>query len=130
LRLVDSLLKLLAEAKAESDGEIKLDDIRHMLKRIPVPPGQVQLYQALNKSSEKGLNSGELSKAIGRSRPQLAGILGALGNRINGTKGLEHKGGVEIIFDISRLSNGDYLYRMRPILRKALELERVIPPTN
>jgi hypothetical protein len=127
IRLVDSLLRLLAEADAQqADAQVKLEDVRRMLTRIPIPNGQRQLYQALQNSGDKGLSSSELASALNRTRYQLAGVLGALGVRINGTEGLENKGGVTIILDIHRLDNGDYLYRMRPILRKALEIEKVI----
>ncbi len=97
-----------------------------MLKRIPIPPGQQQLYQALYKAGEKGLSSSELSSTLNRTRYQLSGVLGALGVRVNGTQGLENKGGIAAIFDISQLSRGEYQYRMKPILIHALELEHVV----
>ena len=126
IRLIDSLLRLLSEAKSKKHDEVKLDDIRHMLTRIPIMEGQRLLYKALYDADDKGLTSTDLAAALNRSRYQLAGILGALGVRINATERLENKGGVAIVFDISRLNNGDYLYRMRPILRKALEIENLI----
>jgi hypothetical protein len=127
LRLIDSLLKLLAEVQPSEHREATLQDVRKMLTRRPIPGAQKLLYQALHQAGEQGLTSSQVAAALNRTRPQLAGVLGALGLRINGTEGLENKGGVEIIFDISsRLSSGDYLYRMRPILRKALEIERLL----
>ena len=125
IRLIDSLLRLLAEAEIDS-GEVKLNDVRRMLKRIPIPMGQQLLYQVLLKAGDKGASSSEISIALNRTRPQLAGVLGALGVRINGTEGLQNKGGVHIVLDISRLDDKDYLYRMRPILRKALEMEKIL----
>jgi hypothetical protein len=97
-----------------------------MLTRRPVPEAQRLLYRALYAAAEKGISGKELPAAIERTRSQLAGVLGALGVRINGTEGLENKGSVKIIFEIDRLENGDYLYRIKPILRKALELEHLV----
>ncbi len=126
IRLIDSLLRLLAEAPAVKREDVKLDDIRRMLKRIPIPPAQRQLYEALYKAGDKGLSGGEISIELKRSRSQLAGVIGALGLRINATEGLGNKGGVAIIFDISRISSGDYVCKMKPLLRKALELENIV----
>jgi hypothetical protein len=126
LRLIDSLLRLLAEAPAGRPEDIRLEDVRRMLKRIPIPEAQRLMYQALYKAGEKGLTGSELSVELNRSRAQMAGVIGALGLRINATEGLENKGGVTTVFEFSRLSSGDYRYKMKPILRKALEMERII----
>ena len=100
-----------------------------MLKRKSVPKGQQALYKVLYQAGKQGLSGDELAAAIGRTRSQLAGVLGALGRRINGTKGLEGKGGIEVILDVSMTPDGSWRYRMRPILREALEAENIIRGT-
>jgi len=68
----------------------------------------------------------ELAAATGRSRSELAGVLGALGRRINGTEGLKGKGGIEAVLEVSMTDDGDWHYQMRAILREALEAERIV----
>ncbi|MEO7908219.1 MAG: TIGR02391 family protein [Roseiflexaceae bacterium] len=133
IRLIDSLLKLLAEARLKNEettntreDELLLADVRRMLVRRPIPYHQMMFYKALYGAGETGVTGSDLAKHLNKSRPQLAGVLGALGLRVNGTEGLENKGGLQIIVTISRSRSGDYLYRMKPILRKALEQEKVV----
>jgi hypothetical protein len=91
-----------------------------------MPYGQRVLYKALYQAGEEGLCREELAIAVGRTRHQLSGILGALGRRINTTKGLEGKGGIEVVIETSRTTGGGWRYRMRPILREALEAENIV----
>jgi hypothetical protein len=126
IRLIDSLLQLLSELEPRHRGEATVDDIRHMLTRIPVTVGQRALYKALYAAGDQGLSSSSLTAALDRSRAQLAGVLGALGRRVNGTEGLEGKGGTELILEISLLDDGDWRYRMRQVLREALEAEGIV----
>jgi hypothetical protein len=42
---------------------------------------------------------------------------------VNSTPGLEDRGAITAIVDITPLAGGDWLYRMRPVLRQALEDE-------
>jgi hypothetical protein len=126
LRLIDTLLRLLAENQVRNADDVNIRDVRRMLKRIPIPPGQKELYQALVKAGDAGLTGTELVSQLNRTRPQIAGVLGALGVRINGTEGLQNKGGILVVFDIERLNTGDYRYKMKPILHKALETERLL----
>jgi len=124
LRLIDSLLVLLDHASLAD--EVSVDDIRFMLKRRRIPQGQMDLYNALYNAKENELESKELANVIARTPQQLSGLLGALGNRINKTEGLEDKGGISIILEITENSNGNWCYKMRPILREALEEENLI----
>lgn len=130
IRLVDCLLQLLKEAEtptvSSTTTSVKIDDIRRMLKRRHLPDGQRRLYQALYEAGDKGMNSGEIVTRLECTRYQLAGILGGLGLRVQGTEGLDNKGGIGAIMDISRLDNGDYHYRLKPLTRKALEIEKVV----
>jgi hypothetical protein len=125
IRLTDSLLKLLAEVPSGKEVDVKLRAVHRMLTRIPIPEAQRLSYKALYEAADKGLTGNELLKAIQVRKQQLAGVLGALGLRISGAEGLENRGAIKIIFDIGRTENGDYVYRTKPILRKALEQEHI-----
>ena len=126
IRLIDTLLQLLTELEPHQRGEVMVDDIRRMLTRISIPRGQQALYKALYQAGEQGLSGAELAAAMDRSRSQLAGVLGALGLRINGTEGLGGKGGIEVVLDVSMADDGGWHYQMRPILREALEAENIV----
>lgn len=126
LRLIDSLLQLLSELGQPPGDEVTVDDIRQMLTRIPIRKGQLELYKALYSAGDRALSSSALDAAINRTRHQVAGVLGALGRRINNTEGLEGKGGILVILDITEGEEGDWDYRMKPILRAALEAEKIV----
>jgi hypothetical protein len=124
IRLIDSLLRLLSEL--EPLGEVRVDDVRRMLTRRRIPNGQRALYEALYEARDRGLSKSDLAARINRSEAELAGVLGALGNRITRTEGLEGKGGIEAVLEICMLEDGDWHYRMRPVLREALEAEGIV----
>jgi len=126
IRLIDTLLRLLSELEPRQRGEITADDVRRMLTRMPIPRGQQALYRALYQVGEQGLSGAELAAATGRSKSELAGVLGALGRRINRTDGLEGKGGIEVVLQVSATDDGDWHYQMRAILREALKAERIV----
>lgn len=126
IRLIDSLLQLLSELEPRLRGEVTVDDIRRMLTRIPISYGQRTIYKALYAAGDQGLSSSGLAAALDGSRAQLSGVLGALGRRVNGTEGLEGKGGTGLILEISLLDDGDWCYRMRQVLREALEAEGIV----
>jgi hypothetical protein len=124
IRLIDALLLLLDQATHVE--EVTVDDIRVMLRRKRIAPGQLDLYRALYEAGSKGLVSNDLALAINKTPQQLSGVLGALGRRINQTKRLEDKGGTLIVFEVTETNDGGWLYVMRPVLRKALELEGIV----
>jgi hypothetical protein len=124
LRLIDSLLRLLSEL--EPLGEVRVDDVRRMLTRRRISNGQRALYEALWEAGGEGVSASRLVEVMGRSRSELAGVLGALGRRVNNTEGLEGKGGIEAVLEVSKLEDGDWHYRMLPVLREALEIEEVV----
>ena len=124
LRLIDSLLRLLSEL--EPLGEVRVDDVRRMLTRGRISDGQRALYKALWEAGHEGVSASRLVEVMGRSRSELAGVLGALGRRVNNTEGLEGKGGIEAVLEVSKLEDGDWHYRMLPVLRQALEIEGVV----
>lgn len=126
VRLIDSLLMLLSEGTSRSTGEAKVEDVRRMLTRRRIKEGQDEFYQVLYAAGERGMSTSELVEALNKTRAQIAGVLGALGRRINNTEGLEGKGGILAVLDVSELKDGDWHYRMRPILRQALEAEKIV----
>jgi hypothetical protein len=126
LRLIDSLLLLLSELEPRRRGEATVRDVRRMLTRIRIPDGQRALYEVLYGAGDQGLSRSDLAAALNRSKSELAGVLGALGHRINRTEGLEGKGGIEAVLDACTLEDGDWHYRMRPVLREALEAEGIV----
>jgi hypothetical protein len=124
LRLIDSLMMLLDHAAMA--GEVTVDDIRAMLKRRPIRSNQLTLFQVLYKAGDVGIVTRKLAEALKLTPQQLSGVLGSLGSRINNTEGLEDKGGILLVFEIREINDGEWLYCMRPILRKALEEEGLI----
>ncbi|WP_419940329.1 hypothetical protein [Candidatus Palauibacter sp.] len=100
-----------------------IDDCLELLTRIPVPRGQIQLYQALLSAGSKGATTQELVSAMGRrDEKDLTGVLGALGHRVNGTPGYgaTRKPGILMILQIDEAEEG-WLYRLKPVMREALE---------
>jgi hypothetical protein len=126
LRLIDSLLQLLSELGPRRRGEATVGQVRRVLTRIPIPYGQRTLYKALYEAGDEGLSKSDLAATMNRSAHELAGVLGALGRRVNSTEGLEGKGGIEAVLEVSKLEDGDWHYRMLPVLREALEIEGVV----
>jgi hypothetical protein len=124
--LIDSLLQLLSELEPRRRGEATVRDVRRMLTRIRIPDGQRALYEVLYGAGDQGLSRSDLAAALNRSKSELAGVLGALGHRINRTEGLEGKGGIEAVLEACTLEDGDWHYRMRPVLREALEAEGIV----
>jgi hypothetical protein len=99
--------------------------IGQVLSRMPIPPAQRALYQALYRAGDAGLGATELAEAIRRTEPQLAGVLGALGRRTNRTPGVDPDNlpGVGLMFDITE-RDGQWHYRMRDETREVLEALR------
>jgi hypothetical protein len=101
------------------------EDFQRILSRIPVPRGQKQLYRALYDAGAKGLIQDELVKVMGRrDRSDLAGVLGALGKRINGTSGYgqTEQPGTAMVLSVEKTHDGQYRYRLLPAMRAALEM--------
>ena len=107
-------------------GEITVDNIRAMLKGRPLRPNHLALFRILDKSGSEGIEGRKLAEAMKLTYPQLTGVLGALGVRINSTQGLEDKGGISVILDIKEINDGEWSYIMRPILQQALKEEGLI----
>jgi hypothetical protein len=124
LRLIDSLMMLLEHATLA--GEITIDDIRAMLKRSPLRANHMAVFRILYQAGDSGMETKKIAEAMKLTPQQLRGVLGTLGSRINNTEGLEDKGAITIVFDIKETNDGEWLYIMRPILKKALEEEKLV----
>jgi len=99
-----------------------VNDCLRMLTRRSVPNGQIQLYQVLLVAGSKGATTAELVSKMGRRDAKaLTGILGALGNRINGTPGYGEtsKPGIGMILRWSKADEG-WRYYLKPVMREAL----------
>jgi hypothetical protein len=126
IRLIDTLLVLLKTGAPRSSKEVSLEEVRLMLRRKYVTDLQRKLFKALVEAGDKGLTNSELAEKLGITRVQLSGVLGSLGTRIARSKGFEHDGGIGAIFESFPAANDQWLYKIRPILVKALEAEKII----
>lgn len=116
---------VIQEPPPASELDVSLQAVRRMLRRRRVPDGQRALYRALYDAGDKWMTLSELADAMDRSPAQLAGVLGALGNRINQTEGLEDQGATSAVLGFRKVGS-EWYYRMRPVLREALELEGIV----
>ncbi len=99
-----------------------MNDIRHILTRKPIPPGQLALFHALY-FADHALTRQELADAMrwGDSK-SLGGVLGALGNRIGQTDKVvvEDDALYHLFIDVQE-TDGTQYFRMQPELRKAID---------
>jgi hypothetical protein len=113
--------------RAHNSSQVTPEELMvQVLTRMPVPPAQRALYRALYDAGEAGLGATDLAAAIQRTEPELAGVLGALGRRINRTPGADadpnNPPGVGLMFNIVQ-KDGQWHYRMRDELRGVLEAQ-------
>ena len=118
---ISNILSGSGQVELSSNGD-KVTKLRMMLSRRTIPSGQKQLSQLLNEAGEEGISWSDMAKKMGRTKKQLAGVLGALGTRISNTDGLDDGRGIGHILTLWEV-NGEWHYRMKPELIKALELE-------
>ncbi len=119
-------VELVQERNGSSDGEGKGRDgiIRDVIRRRPVPSGQRELYEVLDKAGDSGLLKLELAEAMSRTEREFTGVLGALGKRIFGTKGTGEQG-ISLFLEISAADN-TWRYRLRPEVRTVLKAEGLL----
>ncbi len=118
------LVKPPSDSAATATAGPAPEDFQRLLTRIPVPEGQRQLYKALYDAGAKGLTHAELIAVMGRRDMQdLAGVLGALGRRVNGTPGYgeENQPGTNMVIDWEPLPEGKWRLRLKPEMRAVLE---------
>ncbi|MHC4619375.1 MAG: CBS domain-containing protein [Planctomycetota bacterium] len=111
-------------AEVEGPGRPTEQDFALVLTRRPVPRGQQQLYKALHDAGDVGLAQDELVEVMGRrDRYDLAGVMGALGRRVNNTPGYgqETGYGIGMVLTWEKLPDGQWRYRLRPGMHRALE---------
>ncbi|HEY3061646.1 MAG TPA: hypothetical protein VGL99_21965 [Chloroflexota bacterium] len=96
-----------------------------VLRRIEIPDGQRDLYAALEQAGQEGLSPTSLAAAMHRTPDKVAGVLGALGRRINGTTGVPKwkTAAIELFFEFP-VHGRTFHYVMRPELREALGIAR------
>lgn len=95
--------------------------IRLILTREFIPRGQLALYKVLYEAGEQGVPYGELHHRMQVAQEQIRGILGALGRRINYTKGFKaQKPGIGALMDWKRVA-GKWHYFIRPELKAAID---------
>jgi len=96
-------------AQNQNVGIETKEAIRRMLKRRPVPKGQKDVYQALANGEVK---SEDMAERIGKTASQYAGVMGALGRRINNTKEIHTAGlpaNIGAVIHYRRTDDGTYL---------------------
>ncbi len=101
---------------------MKVDEIKHILKRKPISPGQLALFKVLYYANQPlTLNSMAYMMRSGHF-DELTGLLGALTNRIMLTEGVEDlpNPAYLVLFDVE-IVNGVEYFTMRPEFRKAIE---------
>lgn len=99
----------------------KQDLIVRILRRRFLPQGQMLLYKVLWDAGDEGLPYDELHRRMGVSGGELAGVLGALGHRINRTSGLDtNSPGILWLLHMNQ-ADGVWVYAMQPELRATIE---------
>lgn len=113
------------EEVSEGESIEPVEAVRQMLTRRPISNGQRALYEAL---SEGRLAYEEVLERTGRTGQQMAGLLGALGSRINSTEAIHQAslpGNVEAVLKYERIDGKRHL-SLTPHAKEALEAEGVI----
>lgn len=98
------------------------DLIVRVLKRKRIKKGQTALYKAFGHLGEGWISATKLASTMGIRKESLAGVLGALGRRINETRGVtkaSHQG-ITLFMEYTQ-EDGEYSYRLRPEVRAVLE---------
>ncbi len=98
-----------------------------VLTRRALSDLQRRLLESLCAAGETGLSAGDLGKKLDIDASMLAGVLGAFGRRIHGTRGADSlakslgcEGGIELLFTIRHEGEG-WVYRARPELIAVLQ---------
>jgi hypothetical protein len=116
-----------ASAEPESVGPppTPAQAIQAMLTRLPIPDSQRDVYRALAGGK---VEYGTYLERLGRTKEQLRGVHGALGNRINNTPEI-HQAGLPGNTDavlVSHLERGKRFFSLTPHAREALRAEGII----
>lgn len=99
--------------------------IRAVLTRIPNSKGQLAVYQAL---ADGRLEYGEFLRRTDRTGGKMAGVLGALGRRISGTKEIANAGlprNCNAMLEWEREGEIEHI-SLRPYALEALREENIV----
>jgi hypothetical protein len=108
-------------AQPSPETEAIAGQIRLIVARGFIPRGQLVLFKVLYEAGEQGVSLSKLPEKMRVDPEQIRGILGALGRRVNYTKGLRtQKPGIGMLLEWRR-SAVDWYYYMRPELKAAIE---------
>jgi hypothetical protein len=121
-------IKKGSEEQSPKGGVVNEEIILRVLKRKKIKNGQTRLYQAFSKFGDEWVSASQLAATMGKEKTQLAGVLGALGRRINETEGVSRTNppGIELFFDFTHEDGGEWSYRLRPEVRAILKQEGII----
>jgi 5-methylcytosine-specific restriction protein B len=99
-----------------------VNEIKHIIARTSIYPGQISLYKALYDSGDIALSANELIQKLGRRDwKDLHGVLRSLGNRIRYTKSVpDNNLDLNLLFEITGEGNQKY-YKLKPETHQALE---------
>ena len=98
-----------------------LKDIRLIVTRTPIPPGQITLYKALNEAGYRWVSKSELATTMRWGDDKsLDGVLGALGNRANQTEGTATEPGIDLLIE-KKIINDELHYRILPEFRTVIK---------
>jgi hypothetical protein len=110
-------------ASVEENFSAREELVRRVIKRKKIKKGQIGLYKAFANSEDEWLSKPQIAATMEISRQKLAGVLGALGRRINETDGVSNRPGIDLFFEYRQDSEGHTLYRLRPEVRSILKQE-------
>jgi hypothetical protein len=107
------------------NGAANEDVILRVLKRRRIRKGQIALYKAFSNAGEDWMSSSAVAAKMKIRRPQLSGVLGALGRRINETEGVDQSNppGIALFLEYKQDNGGEYYYRLRQPVRAILMRE-------
>lgn len=104
------------------------DLIRYVLTRIPLHSGQLKLFAVLRDAGDNGTTNVAICERTSWTPHELAGVLGALGKRINASIVAEagEKPGISLLFGWERLADGAWRYWLQRPFRELLQEMRLI----
>jgi hypothetical protein len=117
------------ETDGDREGEARLDPkeaIRAMLRRRPISKGQRTVYKAL---ADGELSYPKFLEKTGKTAAENAGVLGALGRRINMTKEIHQAGlpgNVEAVLCYRTQDDGNVFLSLTPDAEEVLQEEGII----
>ncbi len=122
--------RVVTVERDEQTGRVLPDRavIEQILDRISIPNGQRALYRALYAGRDRYLNANEAAEAMGRTKDEFHGVLGALGRRIGSTSGVEVPEGWSWLSYIMHIvwEDDHWVYRLHPETIEVLEEKNLV----